>query len=290
MESKNTVLSSMANYQTHVSVGACSGLLSVGVSSFWLQYLGWDLLLLGVFFGFLGGMIPDIDHDRGFAVSIIGALLSTMLPVVSLAVWAHDRGDWVTWSLAVVLPFHYLLHWSLPRMPWWGRARRASLKDILQSVLVAGICAIPTLFIFPRLPFGYAKTLGVMVGIALGVQILIPLFKRITVHRGMLHSVPFTLLFAEIVFWFVQPFSMEVRLLLAGTAWTGALSHLLLDEIYSVDFDGKQLVRLKRSFGTAFKFWDSRYPVTSAFLYILVFVVGGMSGLSIFVPGLLRLF
>lgn len=270
----------MANYQTHVSVGAGAGLLSVGVSSLWLQYMGWDLLLLGVFFGFLGGMIPDIDHDRGFAVSVIGALLSTMLPVITMAIWVHDWGDWVTWSLVVVIPFHYLLHWSFPY--FWGRTKKNTFKDALQSVLVASVCCVPTLFLFPKLPYGYQKTWAIMLGIAVGVQILIPIFKRLTTHRGMLHSVPFTLLFAEMVFWFVHPFGLADRLLLALAAWMGALSHLLLDEIYSVDFDGNKLVRLKRSFGTAFKFWDSRFPATSVLLYLLVLAGGVYSGLSLF--------
>ncbi|TNE44688.1 MAG: hypothetical protein EP343_28930 [Deltaproteobacteria bacterium] len=267
----------MANYRTHVSVGACAGLLTIGVSSLWLHQLGWDILLLGVFFGFLGGMIPDIDHDRGHAVAEIGRLLSTMLPVVSLAVWAHGRGQWVVWSLTVVIPNHYLLHWALPQMSWWGKVRRGTVKNALQSILVAGVCAAPTLFLFPRLPFGYQKTWLVMVGIAAAVQIAIPVFKTFTVHRGMLHSVPFAVVFAEVVFLFLQPFSFHERALLALAGLTGALSHLILDEIYSVDFDNRKLVRIKRSFGTAFKFWTSRYPAASAMAYAFAIGLGVLS-------------
>lgn len=266
----------MANYQTHVSVGACAGFVTLGVSTLWLQGLGVDLFLLGVFFGFLGGMIPDIDHDKGYAVSEIGALLSTMLPVVSLAVWAHGRGDWVTWSLTVVIPFHYLLHWQLPKWRWWGRSHHASLKGSLQSIVVAAVCGIPTLFLFPKLPYGYFQTWGIMVGIAAAVQVGIPILKRITVHRGVLHSIPFALIFAEIVFLFLRPFGWRERLLLALAAWIGAMSHLILDEIYAVNFDGKK-IRLKQSFGTAFKFWDRRFPMASGVAYLMVVVLGALA-------------
>lgn len=46
----------------------------------------------------------------------------------------------------------------------------------------------------------------------------------------------------------------------------GFITHLLLDELYSVDFMGR---RIKRSFGTALKIIDSRYIVPSVAIIAL---------------------
>ena len=58
-------------------------------------------------------------------------------------------------------------------------------------------------------------------------------------------------------------------------AWLGLIigfmSHLLLDEIYSVDVRG---VRLKKSFGTALKFVSFDKPQKTVFTYMLLFVLG----------------
>ena len=55
----------------------------------------------------------------------------------------------------------------------------------------------------------------------------------------------------------------------------GALTHLLLDEIYSIDFAGN---RVKRSFGTAMKLYDYKKPA-SAFL-----MVCGLAGFMFIAP------
>ena len=74
-------------------------------------------------------------------------------------------------------------------------------------------------------------------------------------------------IYAEIVYLYTQPFPTRDRLILAGTAWIGAFSHLVLDEIYSVDFSGNQ-IRVKRSFGTALKLWDRKSPYTSTLAFV----------------------
>ena len=47
----------------------------------------------------------------------------------------------------------------------------------------------------------------------------------------------------------------------------GSLVHLILDELYSVNLLG---LKIKRSSGTAMKFYQSKYPWRYAFLYALV--------------------
>jgi hypothetical protein len=58
-------------------------------------------------------------------------------------------------------------------------------------------------------------------------------------------------------------------------AWAGALSHLILDEIWSVDFMG---ARLKKSAGTALSFWKKKSPYasTAAWLLLLALLLGAL--------------
>jgi hypothetical protein len=78
------------------------------------------------------------------------------------------------------------------------------------------------------------------------------LLKHCTVHRGMFHSLPAAAIFGEIAFLLAPSDELGPKLFMAGAVVAGFLSHLLLDEIYSVDCRG---LRLKKSFGTALKLW-----------------------------------
>ncbi len=75
--------------------------------------------------------------------------------------------------------------------------------------------------------------------------------KRYTVHRGMFHSLPAAAVFGELAYLLASG-SHELRIYKAGAVVLGYLSHLVLDEIYSVQWrHGRP--RLKHSFGTAVK-------------------------------------
>lgn len=82
------------------------------------------------------------------------------------------------------------------------------------------------------------------------------LLKRFTVHRGMFHSIPAALIFAGLGFLIFGNQELYLRLFKSGGVLVGVMSHLLLDEIYSIEWAGARL-RLKKSFGTAVKFWGS---------------------------------
>lgn len=79
------------------------------------------------------------------------------------------------------------------------------------------------------------------------------LLKRLTVHRGIFHSLPFCLVAGEFVAIVLDGLGPRERLLLGGSVAFGALVHLILDELFAVNFLG---VRLKKSFGTAIKLWS----------------------------------
>lgn len=80
------------------------------------------------------------------------------------------------------------------------------------------------------------------------------LIGRWSVHRGMWHSIPAILIFAGLAFLISGGDDIFARYLKAAAVALGSFSHLLLDEIYSVDTTGV-VPRFKKSFGTAIKMW-----------------------------------
>jgi len=97
---------------------------------------------------------------------------------------------------------------------------------------------------------------------------LAALFKRITVHRGMFHSIPAMLIAGLAVFLIYHHPQIEMRFCLAGGAMLGFLSHLVLDELCSVNLDGMHL-HLNKAAGSALKFFSPSWPAT-AFAYLLL--------------------
>jgi membrane-bound metal-dependent hydrolase YbcI (DUF457 family) len=92
---------------------------------------------------------------------------------------------------------------------------------------------------------------------------LLAIFKIMTVHRGVFHSLFsaafFTLLTVCINF-YVFTNNSQFSWLSGLFLGFGFIVHLLLDELYGVNLAG---VQLKRSFGTAFKLFSWRYKAAS---------------------------
>lgn len=84
------------------------------------------------------------------------------------------------------------------------------------------------------------------------------IFHRMSYHRGIYHSILAGVFFAfltAIVYRYILGRHEGVAWLAGGFMFIGYMVHLVLDEIYSVDVMG---TRVKRSFGTALKFYDGR--------------------------------
>jgi hypothetical protein len=91
--------------------------------------------------------------------------------------------------------------------------------------------------------------------------VLSSLFKHLTVHRGMFHSIP-ALLISGLTTYLLYPNpDARLRLYLAGGVMLGFLSHLVLDELYSVDFTGVR-PRLNRYAGSALKLASPSWVAT----------------------------
>jgi hypothetical protein len=99
-------------------------------------------------------------------------------------------------------------------------------------------------------------------------------FKRITVHRGMYHSIPAMLIAGLAVFLMHRPDQLlgpdEVRkrLYLAVGTMIGFLSHLVLDEIFAVDLMGG-VPKLNQFAGSAVKLKSASWVATGLTYAIL---------------------
>jgi membrane-bound metal-dependent hydrolase YbcI (DUF457 family) len=94
-----------------------------------------------------------------------------------------------------------------------------------------------------------------------------------TSHRGMFHSVPAALIFAGMAFLVAGGDNVNLRYFKAGGVFLGVMSHLLLDEIYSFEVKRGRL-RVKKSFGTAIKFWSKdTYSNFSTYAKLCVVIV-----------------
>lgn len=102
----------------------------------------------------------------------------------------------------------------------------------------------------------YVLWLGTLALVRYGGEALL---QRFSYHRGIFHSI-----LAGLMFWFLTAIIFTygmgrheaVGWLAGGFLFVGYLTHLLLDEIYSVDVMDR---RLKLSFGSALKLVDAKH-------------------------------
>lgn len=98
--------------------------------------------------------------------------------------------------------------------------------------------------------------LGTLVIVRYGLH---SIFHRISVHRGIWHSIlaaVFVSVATAVVFRNLLGKPEGVSWLAAAFMFVGYVTHLTLDEVYSVDVMD---TRVKSSFGTALKFFDRRH-------------------------------
>jgi len=105
----------------------------------------------------------------------------------------------------------------------------------------------------------------------IGSLFLFHLFNKFTSHRGMFHSIPAGLIFwfsFSLLFYYVFKFNYLISWYFGMFIFLGYITHLVLDEIYSVDLSGG---KIKKSFGTAFKLWSK--DKTSTLIFYIVMLV-----------------
>ncbi len=102
---------------------------------------------------------------------------------------------------------------------------------------------------------------------------LLDIFRKISKHRGMFHSIPVALIWGIVVAILMQYFfglNSLVSWVYGFMVTMGYFVHLILDETYSVDLGNR---RVKKSLGTAMKFGKfktTKDKVQTAIIYVSI--------------------
>ncbi len=123
----------------------------------------------------------------------------------------------------------------------------------------------------------------IMSAIAFGLVITVVagFFRKYTKHRGIFHSIPAALIvfFLTLLFLKNSAIPETTRFFIAFGVFSGYLVHLILDEIWSLEFitteEGQRYLHKKRSFGTALDFgFSGNQPIINGIVaWALVFIL-----------------
>jgi len=123
----------------------------------------------------------------------------------------------------------------------------------LHESMAFAAAVIPVMLIHHLQQMGLSHEMIIIIGAALYLLIRFGgawLLQRFTVHRGMFHSIPAAAIFGEIGYLLASG-DTNLRLYKAGAVVLGYMSHLFLDEIWSIEW--AHGLHFKSSFGTALK-------------------------------------
>jgi hypothetical protein len=126
----------------------------------------------------------------------------------------------------------------------------------LRESVAFAAAVVPMLLVDRMRRLGLAPETIVLVGGLLYLLIRFGagrLLTQFTVHRGMFHSIPALVIVGELAWLVCEHEDASLRAFNAVAVMLGFASHLVLDEIWSVDV---WRLRFKSSFGTAVKFWS----------------------------------
>ena len=129
----------------------------------------------------------------------------------------------------------------------------------LREATTLGAAVVPMLMVerFEALNFNHESMVLAAALVYVTIRFfLAEIFRRYTVHRGMWHSLPAAVIVGLVAFLIMQSEDISLRLFKTLAVVLGFLSHLILDEIWSVDFRRGNYT-FKSSFGTAFKLWGN---------------------------------
>lgn len=100
--------------------------------------------------------------------------------------------------------------------------------------------------------------------------VVFKLFTSMTVHRGIIHSVPYMAVlglgFTSFSYYLLDN-TLSASWFFGLFLFGGAMVHLALDELYSVNLMG---LKMKRSSGTAMKFYQHKDKWWYLLLYVLI--------------------
>jgi membrane-bound metal-dependent hydrolase YbcI (DUF457 family) len=145
----------------------------------------------------------------------------------------------------------------------------------LREATALGAAVVPMLMVerLQRLQLQPDTMVLIAIGAYLAIRfVMAEIFRRYTVHRGMWHSLPAAAVCGMLAFLVMSHEDLTLRTFKTTAVVLGFLSHLILDELWSVDFR-KGSYKFKESFGTALKLWGGS-RVANLFVYSMVVLLG----------------
>ncbi len=109
-----------------------------------------------------------------------------------------------------------------------------------------------------------------LVGYGFMRYVVFKIFTSMTVHRGVIHSVPYMAILGlalTCLSYYVMESALSASWFFGLFLFGGAIVHLALDELYSVNLSG---MKMKRSSGTAMKLYQHKDKWWYLLLYILI--------------------
>ncbi len=187
----------------------------------------------------------------------VGTIASGMAATLAVATNMISQGDIITLALAGALGS------VLPDI---------DLKDSRSSRIIFFALGLFLSFVvlFSVVShYSIAELWAIWIGTFLAVRYIGHLlFHNFAVHRGVFHSILAALFFLMVtsaIFHVGLKADPRICWLTGLFMFFGYVVHLLLDEIYSVDFSGN---RVKRSFGTALKLVENRDWAASFLMFV----------------------
>lgn len=142
----------------------------------------------------------------------------------------------------------------------------------LREATTLAAAVVPMLMVERFQRFGWGHEMMVLAAAVLYLMIrfgLTEVFRRFSVHRGMWHSIPAAAVVGMLAFLVMASEDITIRMFKTIAVVLGFMSHLVLDEIWSVDFRRGQY-RFKSSFGTALKLWgNDRWANVTTYLKVI---------------------
>lgn len=129
----------------------------------------------------------------------------------------------------------------------------------LREATTLAAAVVPMLMVerMEKLQWSHEQMVLVAAVIYITIRFLIAeFFRRYTVHRGMWHSLPAAVVVGMLAFLVMQTEDISARFYKTFGVVLGFISHLIMDEIWSVDYR-RGNYSFKKSFGTAFKLWGN---------------------------------
>jgi len=180
--------------------------------------------------------------------------------------WLLIGIDWLYGSVALLLS---MLGGMLPDLDSDSGKEIKHIKSI-SAVLGALVFWVASGRIQP--PMAFEARIWITLAAAAFCSNGIPWFLgKITVHRGMFHSIPTCFIWGSVIYLHYPHPNHYVRVYMALGIMVGYFSHLCCDEYFSIE--SLAAMRFNKAFGTAMKFWSGKLFATLMCYAIMGFFV-----------------